>query len=76
MVTLSPGIVSKLSMGECVRELTGLESEISHLGSTESYTDSGKRYVAICLAIARTKGVDMVTEMADQWLEYMFFKSE
>jgi len=37
MVTLSPGIVSKLSMGECVRELTGLESEISRLGSNESH---------------------------------------
>ena len=39
-------------------------------------TDSGKRYVATCLAIAGTKGVDAVTEMADQWLEHMFFKSE
>jgi len=39
-------------------------------------TDSGKRYVATCLAIAGTKGVDTVTEMADQWLEHMFFKSE
>ncbi|KAL9710821.1 hypothetical protein Ac2012v2_006359 [Leucoagaricus gongylophorus] len=37
-------------------------------------TDSGKRYVATCLAIAGTKGVDAVTEMADQWLEHMFFK--
>ena len=65
MVTLSPGIVSKLSMSECIRELTGLESEISYLGSTESHTDSGKRYVATCLAIAGTKGVDAVIEMAD-----------
>ena len=39
-------------------------------------TDSGKRYVATCLAIAGTKGVDTVTEMADQWLEHMFFKRE
>ena len=39
-------------------------------------TDSGKRYVATCLAIAGTKGVDAVTETADQWLEHMFFKSE
>ena len=39
-------------------------------------TNSGKRYVATCLAIARTKGVDAVTEVADQWLEHMFFKSE
>ena len=39
-------------------------------------TNSGKRYVATCLAIARTKGVDVVTEVADQWLEHMFFKSE
>ena len=39
-------------------------------------TDSGKRYVATCLAIAGTKGVDAVAEAADQWLEHMFFKSE
>ena len=39
-------------------------------------TDSGKRYVATCLAIAGTKGVDMVTEIVDQWLEHMFFKSK
>ena len=39
-------------------------------------TDSGKRYVATVLAIAGTKGVDAVTEAADQWLEHMFFKSE
>ncbi|KAL9710065.1 hypothetical protein Ac2012v2_007127 [Leucoagaricus gongylophorus] len=37
-------------------------------------TNSGKRYVATCLAIARTKRVDAVTEVADQWLEHMFFK--
>ncbi|KAL9710801.1 hypothetical protein Ac2012v2_006338 [Leucoagaricus gongylophorus] len=37
-------------------------------------TDSGKRYVATCLAIAGTKGVDAVAEAADQWLEHMFFK--
>jgi len=39
MMTLSPGIVSKLFIGECARELTGLESlesEISHLCSTKS----------------------------------------
>ena len=39
-------------------------------------TDSGRRYVATVLAIAGTKRVDMVTEVADQWLEHMFFKSE
>jgi len=38
--------------------------------------DSGKRYVATVLAIAGTKGVDAVTEVADQWLEHMFFESE
>ncbi|KAL9708594.1 hypothetical protein Ac2012v2_008139 [Leucoagaricus gongylophorus] len=37
-------------------------------------TDSGRRYVATVLAIAGTKGVDAVTEAADQWLEHMFFK--
>ena len=39
-------------------------------------TDSGKRYVVTCLAIARTKMVNVITEMADQWLEHMFFESE
>ena len=39
-------------------------------------TDSGKRYVVTCLAIARTKMVNVVTEMTDQWLEHMFFESE
>ena len=29
-------------------------------------TDSGKRYVATCLAIVGTKGVNIVTEAADQ----------
>jgi len=39
-------------------------------------TDSGKRYVITVLAIARTKGVDIVIEAANQWLKHMFFKSE
>jgi len=39
-------------------------------------TDSGKRYVATCLAIAGTKEVDVVAKAADQWLEHIFFKSE
>ena len=39
-------------------------------------TYSGKRYVATCLAIVGTKGVNMVTEAADQQLEHMFFKSK
>ena len=36
-------------------------------------TDSGKRYVATVLAITGTKGLDAVTEVADQWLGHMFF---
>jgi len=39
-------------------------------------TDSGKRYVATVLAITGTKRVDAVREVADQWLEHIFFKSE
>lgn len=38
--------------------------------------DSGKRYVATVLAIAGTRGVEAVIEVADQWLEHMFLRSE
>ncbi|KAL9708936.1 hypothetical protein Ac2012v2_007752 [Leucoagaricus gongylophorus] len=36
--------------------------------------DSGKRYVATVLAIAGTRGVEAVIEVADQWLEHMFLR--
>lgn len=38
--------------------------------------DSGKRYVTTVLAIAGTRGVEAVIEVADQWLEHMFLRSE
>ena len=38
--------------------------------------DSEKRYIATVLVIARTKGIDIVIEATDQWLEHMFFKSK
>lgn len=36
--------------------------------------DSGKRYVTTVLAIAGTRGVEAVIEVADQWLEHMFLR--
>jgi len=39
-------------------------------------TNSGKRYIATVLAITGTKKMDTVREVADQWLEHIFFKSE
>ena len=33
--------------------------------------NSEKRYVVIVLAIARTRGVETVIKVADQWLEHM-----
>jgi len=77
-------IVANVTNSTLNRFCTNLESNHSKCNRYKLFiamldhvpTDSGKRYVATCLAIARTKRVNAVTELADQWLEHMFFKSE